>query len=96
MRTLLTAAGSMHYTALVVQVYRQRARNNLAAASPERLPDEHPECCSMEFRYRPWSKAQTVRLGLALISGEDTVREQGMNILRVFENAVFRNAFRNV
>jgi geranylgeranyl diphosphate synthase type I len=33
-RTLLTAAGSMHYTALVVEVYRQRARNNLAAASP--------------------------------------------------------------
>jgi geranylgeranyl diphosphate synthase type I len=33
-RTLLMAAGSMHYTALVVEVYRQRARNHLAAASP--------------------------------------------------------------
>jgi hypothetical protein len=47
----------------------------------------------MEFRYCPWSKTQTVRLRLALISGEDTVREQGMNILRVFENAVFVTLF---
>jgi hypothetical protein len=28
-----------------------------------------------------------------LISGEDTVREQGMNILRVFENALFVTLF---
>ena len=34
-RTLLTAAGSMHYTALVVEVYRGRARNCLAAAPRE-------------------------------------------------------------
>ena len=33
-RTLLTAAGSLHYTALVVEVYRGRARDCLAAASP--------------------------------------------------------------
>jgi geranylgeranyl pyrophosphate synthase len=33
-RALLAAAGSVHYTALVVEVYRQRARNHLAAASP--------------------------------------------------------------
>jgi geranylgeranyl diphosphate synthase, type I len=33
-RKSLTAAGSMHYTALVVEVYRQRALNYLAAASP--------------------------------------------------------------
>jgi hypothetical protein len=92
-RTLLTAAGSMHYTALVVQVYRQRARNNLAAASPEGLPDEHFGCCSMQFHYCPWSKIQTVRLGLTLISGEDTVRKQGMIILQVFEDAVLVTLF---
>jgi geranylgeranyl diphosphate synthase type I len=33
-RALLAEAGSMHYTALVVEVYRQRAGNHLAAASP--------------------------------------------------------------
>lgn len=33
-RALLTAAGSFHYTALVVEVYLQRARHHLAAASP--------------------------------------------------------------
>ena len=33
-RALLAAAGSIHYTALVVEVYRHRARNYLAAASP--------------------------------------------------------------
>jgi geranylgeranyl diphosphate synthase, type I len=33
-RALLAAAGSMHYTTLVVEVYRQRASNHLAAASP--------------------------------------------------------------
>lgn len=33
-RTLLLAAGSVHYATLVVEIYRQRARNHLAAASP--------------------------------------------------------------
>lgn len=33
-RALLAAAGSMHYTALVAEVYLQRARKHLAAASP--------------------------------------------------------------
>lgn len=33
-RALLAEAGSMHYTALVVEVYRQRASNHLALASP--------------------------------------------------------------
>jgi geranylgeranyl pyrophosphate synthase len=33
-RTLLLEAGSVHYTSLVVEIYRQRARNHLAAASP--------------------------------------------------------------
>jgi Polyprenyl synthetase len=34
-RTLLLEAGSVHYTGLIVEVYRQRARNHLAAASPK-------------------------------------------------------------
>jgi len=33
-RALLAEAGSMHYTTLVVEVYRQRASSHLAAASP--------------------------------------------------------------
>ena len=33
-RSLLAAAGSIPYTALIVEVYRQRARSDLAAASP--------------------------------------------------------------
>jgi geranylgeranyl pyrophosphate synthase len=33
-RTLLAAAGSMHYTTLVAEIYLHRARNHLAAASP--------------------------------------------------------------
>ena len=33
-RALLAAAGSIHYTALVVEIYLRRARDNLAAASP--------------------------------------------------------------
>ncbi len=33
-RKLLLAAGSVHYTALIVEFYRRRARNYLAAASP--------------------------------------------------------------
>lgn len=33
-RALLAAAGSIHYTALVVEIYLRRARENLAAASP--------------------------------------------------------------
>jgi geranylgeranyl pyrophosphate synthase len=33
-RTLLAAAGSIHYTTLVVEIYLQRARNHLATASP--------------------------------------------------------------
>jgi geranylgeranyl pyrophosphate synthase len=33
-RALLAEVGSIHYTALVVEVYRQQARNHLAAASP--------------------------------------------------------------
>jgi hypothetical protein len=47
----------------------------------------------MEFHYCPWSKTQTVRLGLTLISGEDTVRKQGMIILQVFEDAVLVTLF---
>jgi geranylgeranyl diphosphate synthase, type I len=34
-RTLLAAAGSMRYTALIVWLYQQRARNHLAGASPQ-------------------------------------------------------------
>jgi len=34
-RKMLLAAGSVHYTALIVGVYRRRARNYLAAASPQ-------------------------------------------------------------
>ena len=33
-RALLAAAGSIHYTTLVVEIYLQRARDQLAAASP--------------------------------------------------------------
>ena len=33
-RTLLLAAGSVHYTALLLEIYRQRASQHLAAASP--------------------------------------------------------------
>jgi geranylgeranyl diphosphate synthase, type I len=33
-RVLLTRAGSLRYSALVLEAYRQRARNHLAAASP--------------------------------------------------------------
>ena len=33
-RALLAAAGSLHFTALVVEIYRHRARHHLAAASP--------------------------------------------------------------
>lgn len=33
-RSLLLAAGSVHYSGLIVEVYRQRARKHLAAASP--------------------------------------------------------------
>jgi geranylgeranyl pyrophosphate synthase len=34
LRKLLLAAGSVHYTGLIVEIYRQRARQHLAAASP--------------------------------------------------------------
>jgi hypothetical protein len=34
-RALLVMAGSARYTALIVRLYQQRARNHLAAASPE-------------------------------------------------------------
>jgi hypothetical protein len=34
-RALLTAAGSVRYTALIVWLYQQRARNHLATASPQ-------------------------------------------------------------
>jgi geranylgeranyl pyrophosphate synthase len=34
-RKMLLAAGSVHYTSLIVGVYRRRARNYLAAASPQ-------------------------------------------------------------
>jgi geranylgeranyl pyrophosphate synthase len=33
-RTLLAGAGSIHYTTMVAEIYLQRARNHLAAASP--------------------------------------------------------------
>ena len=33
-RNLLLAAGSVHYTGLIVEIYRQRARHHLDAASP--------------------------------------------------------------
>jgi geranylgeranyl diphosphate synthase, type I len=36
-RTLLEAAGSVRYTALIVWLYQQRARNHLATASPQGL-----------------------------------------------------------
>jgi hypothetical protein len=51
----------------------------------------------MESHYCPWSKTQTVRLGLALISaksaGEYNMSEREMNIFRVFENALFVTLF---
>jgi geranylgeranyl pyrophosphate synthase len=34
-RKLLLAAGSVHYTTLIVEIYCQRARNHLATASPQ-------------------------------------------------------------
>jgi hypothetical protein len=65
-----------------------------AAALPVSPPDEPSGCCSMEFHYCPWSKTQTVRLGLLVESaGEYNVREREMNIFRVFENAVFVTLF---
>jgi geranylgeranyl diphosphate synthase type I len=36
-RALLAAAGSVHYTALIVWLYQQQAQNHLAAASPQGL-----------------------------------------------------------